>query len=200
MTGSDTMVQEDLIRSMETTADEKKAELIARAEKQAADLKADATASADEIRARYRAETAKAVESERNRLLYSVKNGLVKDLSGLRRELFDRAFDMAGKELESIRNSAGYPVCYRELIGEAIGELDMRDVVLHIDSRDSELCARALSELGVGCEVVQDLVCAGGLNASTKDGKVVIYNTIEARLEQAKNHLKLEIYSTLYGD
>jgi vacuolar-type H+-ATPase subunit E/Vma4 len=38
------------------------------------------------------------------------------------------------------------------------------------------------------------------LVVSTKDGKVVVSNTIESRLHNARELLKREIFSTLFGD
>jgi vacuolar-type H+-ATPase subunit E/Vma4 len=57
-----------------------------------------------------------------------------------------------------------------------------------------------LNELGWNSEIVGDLTSAGGLAVSTKDGKVVVSNTIESRLNNAKELLKREIFSTLFGD
>jgi vacuolar-type H+-ATPase subunit E/Vma4 len=48
-------------------------------------------------------------------------------------------------------------------------------------------------------DIVTDISCAGGLNASTKDGRFVIFNTVESRFERAKVLLKREVYAALYG-
>jgi hypothetical protein len=37
------------------------------------------------------------------------------------------------------------------------------------------------------------------LNAGTKDGRFIIFNTIESRFERAKVLVKQEVYATLYG-
>jgi len=39
----------------------------------------------------------------------------------------------------------------------------------------------------------------GGLVATTKDGKVVVLNTLESRLENARRRLRLRTFSMLYG-
>ena len=85
------------------------------------------------------------------------------------------------------------------MLKEAILELEGEEIQLHIDKRDENLCKKLLSELKLNCEIVTDITCAGGLNASTKDGKFIVFNTIESRFERAKVLLKPEIFATLYG-
>jgi vacuolar-type H+-ATPase subunit E/Vma4 len=46
---------------------------------------------------------------------------------------------------------------------------------------------------------VPDLHSAGGLIASARDGMVVVSNTVESRLEKAKDSLKLEIFAALFS-
>jgi len=71
---------------------------------------------------------------------------------------------------------------------------------LHIDPRDETLCRQILNELGRNSEIVTNLTSAGGLAVSTKDGKVVVSNTIETRLNNVKQLLKREVFSTLFGE
>jgi vacuolar-type H+-ATPase subunit E/Vma4 len=57
-----------------------------------------------------------------------------------------------------------------------------------------------LAELKLNCEIIEDITCAGGLNAATKDGRFIVFDTVESRFERAKVLLKREVYATLYGD
>jgi vacuolar-type H+-ATPase subunit E/Vma4 len=50
------------------------------------------------------------------------------------------------------------------------------------------------------CEVVANLTTLGGLNATTVDERLMVFNTLESRLERARDLMKREIMSTLYGD
>ena len=86
------------------------------------------------------------------------------------------------------------------MIQEAMHELEGEKARLHIDMRDENLCKQILDELNENSEIVVDLTSAGGLNVSTRDEKVVVFNTIESRLDKAKELLERQVFATLYGD
>ena len=113
--------------------------------------------------------------------------------------VFNHAFTEAQTILSSLRSQVNYPSVFRELLKETLSELEGQEIQLHIDKRDEMLCKKLLAELKSNCEIVTDITCAGGLNASTKDGKFIIFNTIESRFERAKVLVKLEVFGTLYG-
>ncbi|HUL62377.1 MAG TPA: V-type ATP synthase subunit E [Methanocella sp.] len=194
------MEHEDLMKSMDEGVEEKKVELRKKAEEAAKAIRCDAKTRAAEVRkARLDAAVA-AMKAERNHAFYATKNEMGKDLTAAKYRLFDRAFGAAAEALAGLRSDGGYPACYRQLVAEALGELDDPSGVLHIDPRDADVCREALDGLGERCGVVPDLQCAGGLNASSPDGKVVVSNTVEARLEKAKDRLKLDVFAALFGD
>lgn len=190
----------DLMKSMDEGVEEKKAEIRRKAEEAAKAIRCDALSRAKEIRKSRMEAAVAAAATGRNHALFTVKNELNKEMTTLKYRLFDRAFAEAGRALADIRSSEGYPGCYRLLVAEAMGELSDSDAVLHVDPRDGELCRTVAGELGARCEIAPDLPCAGGLNASARDGKVVVFDTVESRLEKAKDRLKLEAFATLFGD
>jgi V/A-type H+/Na+-transporting ATPase subunit E len=190
----------DLMRSMDESVEEKKAEIRRKAEEAAKAIRCDARSRAAEIRKSCRDKAVTVAEGGRNHALYATKNELNKEMTALKYRLFDRAFAEAGRALADVRGGEGYPGCYGQLVAEALGELGDGDPVLHVDPRDRELCGKVTGETGIRCETVPDLPCAGGLIASTRDRMVVISNTLESRLEKAKESLKLEIFATLFGD
>ncbi|MGA9139145.1 MAG: V-type ATP synthase subunit E [Methanocella sp.] len=198
--GDDVAERTDLMRSMDEGVEEKKAEIRRKAEEAAKAIRCDARTRAAEMRKSRMDAAMLAAGDEHNRTLYSVKNEMNKEMSALKYRLFDRAFTGAGQSLRDFRGNKGYAGCYRQLLSEALSELGDGDPVVHIDPRDESLCRALLAALGLQCEVSPDLQTAGGLIASTSDGKVVVSNTIESRLEQAKDRLKLDVFTLLYGE
>jgi vacuolar-type H+-ATPase subunit E/Vma4 len=198
--GGDIAEHTDLMRSMDEGVEEKKAEIRRKAEEAAKAIKCDARTRAAELRKSRMDAAVLAAGDEHNRTLYAVKNELNKEITSLKYRLFDRAFTWAGQSLRDFRGSEGYSGCYGQLLSEALGELGDGDPVLHIDLRDESLCRALLAIMDLHCEISPDLQTAGGLIASTRDGKVVVSNTIESRLEQAKDRLKLDIFALLYGE
>jgi V/A-type H+/Na+-transporting ATPase subunit E len=190
----------DLMKSMDEGVEQKKAEIRQKAEEAAKAIRCDAKTRAREIRQSRMDAAVAAAATSRNHALYALMNELNKEMTTLKYRLFDRAFAEAGRTLTGVRSSEEYPGCYRQLVSEALGELGDGDALLHIDPRDRELCVKVTGETGMHCETVPDLQCAGGLTASARDGMVVISNTMESRLEKAKDSLKLEIFAALFGD
>ena len=70
---------------------------------------------------------------------------------------------------------------------------------IHVDRRDLDLCTRTLVTLGIRCEALTDIESAGGLVVSSLDGLVMISNTVESRLERAREKKRLSVYAALFG-
>jgi V/A-type H+-transporting ATPase subunit E len=115
-------------------------------------------------------------------------------------EMIQSAFVEAKKSLDDLRDRESYKGRFKSMIQEAMHELGGEKARLHIDGRDENLCKQILDELNENCEIVVDLTSAGGLNVSTRDEKVVVFNTIESRLDRAKEFLARQVFATLYGD
>jgi vacuolar-type H+-ATPase subunit E/Vma4 len=193
------MTYENLIASMEVSAEKSIAEITQKAHREAEEIKKSAEAKADAITASYLESARKSVEMERNKLIYNIKAENKMRIIKEKDAVIQRAFSDAKKSLDSFRDDASYGENFKKMLQEAVHELEGENISLHIDARDGTLCRQVLDELGRNSEIVGDLTSAGGLVVSTKDGTVVVSNTIESRLNNAKELLKREIFSTLFG-
>ena len=193
------MTYENLIGSMEVGAEKRINEVMTKAHQEAEEIKRTAEAEAETIKASYFENAQKSVEIERNQLIYHVKAEtkmrVIKEKDGV----IQRAFAEAKKSLGDFRDRDNYKEHLKNMIQEAVRELEGQKVRLHIDKRDEHLCKQILAELSENSEIITDLTSAGGLNVSTRDEKVVVFNTIESRLNTARELLKREIFSTLYS-
>ena len=194
------MTNENLITSMEGSSEERIREMMKKAYKEAEEIKKHAEVKAKAIEKSYLENAAKSVETERNKLIYNVKAETKMNVTRIKDEILQKAFLDAKRELASFRERSTFKDAFKKMIQEAIDELDGKEVRLQIDKRDENLCKQILAEMNKNSEIAADLTCAGGLNASTKDEKVIVFNTIESRLHKATELLKFEIFSTLYGD
>lgn len=190
---------ENLMKSMDASAEEKIAEMMEKSAATASEIRKRARIKAEEIKKLHADSAANAVALERNKLTYLANNEARKQISGIRHGHFNDAFDQAKERLESFRGSPDYADSLRKMALEAFETLGEHDAVLHVDGRDEGLCRKIAEGLPGRCEVVADIHCAGGLNVSSRDGKVTIYNTVESRLEKARRRMRLEIFSILYG-
>jgi V/A-type H+-transporting ATPase subunit E len=185
---------------MEESAEERIKETMKKAYKQAEETIKRAEMNAEAIKKSYLEIAAKSIETERNKLIYDVKSKNKMNVTRIKDEMVQKAFLESRGKLSSIRERSTYGNTLKKMIQEAIDELDRKEVRLHVDKRDEQLCKQILSEMNKNSEIKADLTCAGGLNVSTTDEKVIVFNTIETRLDKAAELLKFEIFSTLYGD
>ena len=193
------MAFENLLKSVEESAQERERELREKAKKQAGEIREKAKKQAGEIQEATVREAEKSATIERNKLMYLTKGEIKEQGLRTREKVFDAAFDVAGERLAALRQDKNYPVIFEKLAREATSAMGERPFLVHIDKRDLELCIKTLAALNIRCEVLTDLQCMGGLVASSPDGLITISNTIESRLERIREHKKLEIHAILSG-
>jgi V/A-type H+/Na+-transporting ATPase subunit E len=193
------MSYENLIASVEVNAEEISKDMVEKANREAGEIRRDAHVKAERIRKMHRENASKAAESERNKLVSSANEEAKMRIMKAKDAIFQKAFVEAERNLSSVRSLPQYGDTFKEMVREAMRELEGETVVLHIDPRDEQLCRKTVQELQIQGDIVTDLDSAGGLVASTADGRYIILNTIESRLERAREILKPEIFSILYG-
>jgi len=194
------MDYDDLMKSMDASADEKKAELIKKARESAGQIEEEARKKADEIVNARISKASKALEVDRNKFLYEARTEARREIAGIKHEYFSRACDIADERLSTFREQSGYEDFFRRAMIEAIEALGEKEFVLHVDARDEQLCRRIMSSLGIECPVKADLSCPGGLNVSTPDDRIIVFNDIAARSKAARARRRLEIFARLFGD
>ncbi len=194
------MPYEQLIESVELCADDKIRAIKDRANQDAENIKTEAKGKDEIIKKRYLDTVKKTVDKERRKSLAKMNEENHMRLIRAKDDVFKHAFTEAQKILTSVRSQANYENIFRKLLKETLLELEGNEILVHIDKQDESLCKKLLTELKLNHEIVTDINSTGGLNASTRDGKFIIFNTIESRLERAKVQLKLEVFAALYGD
>jgi len=193
------MPYEQLIESVEQCAEDKIRGVKEKATRDAEEIVTEAAKKDEIIKKRHLDTVKKTVESERRKSLGKINEKTRMQLIQAKEAVFMSAFAEAQKNLSSIRGQPDYEIFFRKILTEAVHELEGEEIQLHIDKRDELLCKKLLPEFKLNCEIVMDITCAGGLNAGTKDGRFIIFNTIESRFERAKVLLKREVYASLYG-
>jgi len=194
------MAYENLLKSVEESAQEKERELRKKAQEQADEIRSDAKRLVEDIQTRTVKEAENAAAIERNKQLYLAK-GRIKEQALISREkVFEAAFELAGRQLSRLRQDDTYPAVFKRLAEEAISAMGGTPFVIHVDGRDLDLCKITLAALNTDCKILADLECMGGLVASSPDGLIAISNTIESRLERIREHERLGIHAILSGD
>jgi vacuolar-type H+-ATPase subunit E/Vma4 len=132
--------------------------------------------------------------SERARILHRARLDALYTVGSIREQLVDNAIAQTRERLASFRSDSGYPSILRRLTEEALAQLQSTNeagrLQLLADPRDEELLELILANLELNAEVRYELTCWGGLVAKGADGRVVIINTLESRLEHAATFLR----------
>ena len=193
------MAYEDLLQSVEESATEKEQELRRKAAAAVAGIAERAKRQAGEIRKAAVAEAERSIVAERNKALYLVRAENKELLIRAREAAFDEAFREAGLRLSTLRANPEYPEIFEKLLREATGTAGEDPVVVHVDPKDADLCKKTLSSLHLRAGIQTDLQTAGGVVVSQYNGTVVISNTVESRLERAREHNRHMIHAILSG-
>lgn len=193
------MAYEDLLKSVEESARDKEQELRNRAAAAVDEIKARAKNRAAEIRRAELNEAERAITTEKNKLFYLTKAENKELLIKTRGAAFERAFAEAESRLASLRSDPKYPAVFEKLLREAAGALGDDACVVHVDPRDEALCRKTLSVLGLSPAVRTDITTAGGMVVGLPDSSVVISNTVESRLQRARELKKKEVHAILTG-
>ena len=194
------MPYDDLISALKAGAQERITEIQDRAQAEAQKIQKDAEERAQITRSAYLEEAARSVKLERSKLISKAGAERRMALARVKDDLFQQVFARAAQQMTSARNHPAYRESFKKMVREAMEELAGEEIRMHIDPRDELLCRETLREMQRNCDVVTDLTTMGGLNATTADERLMVFNTLESRLQRAKELLKREIMSTLYGD
>jgi V/A-type H+-transporting ATPase subunit E len=132
---------------------------------------------------------------ERARILHRARLEALQITGNKREGLVDAALDRTRGHLEGLRTDAAYPEVLQRLTQETLDELgrsleELGGAQLDVDPRDRQLMEGILSGMKLNLEVNYSLNCWGGLIAKSEDGRVVIINTLEARLDRATPYLR----------
>lgn len=164
------------------------------AQARAGAILAQAYIEAEQIEADARAESSAPAGAERARILHRARLDALHILGEVREELVDTASARTRERLASLRSDPSYPEVLRSLAEEALAGLAASEGTDHsrvqADPRDMALLQSILQGLKIDVPVQYDLNTWGGLIASSADGRVVVTNTLERRLEQAMPFLR----------
>jgi vacuolar-type H+-ATPase subunit E/Vma4 len=188
---------EHIIRAMQVQADDEIGKINRAADEEAAQLIAEAESAAVAIRARHRARVEPLLATEAAGLQNEARLGALRAIANAREELITDAFAQAKDSLEQIRESMDYAAIFRALAQEAVQALGTdfsvgsgQSVTVRVDPCDTAVVHDVFADLGVNVEIETQAIPLGGLEETTRDGRIVIVNTLTSRLERARKILR----------
>jgi vacuolar-type H+-ATPase subunit E/Vma4 len=154
-----------------------------------------AGAGADRMREESCASAAVQAAAERARILHQARLEAIQIVGDAREALVDEALRRTREHLAHLRENGSYATVLRQLVTEALAELDSSGagastIGLVGDPRDVALLRDILFDIGLGSSATYELGCWGGVVARSDDRRVIAINTLEARLDRATPHLR----------
>jgi len=147
---------------------------------------------------------------ERARLIHRARLEAMQIVGEARKEMVDAALEQVRGWLANLRTDACYPDVLRQLLLEALAELrDVEqekttqpygEICLEADPNDQAMLEKLLQTLGLGLPVNYSLHCWGGVVAKGEKGRIVVINTLEARLERAIPYLRIYLAAFFEND
>jgi V/A-type H+-transporting ATPase subunit E len=166
---------------------------------------ADARMEAEQVKIDARAKAFSPAIKERARIIQQARQEALQIFGDAREVMVDSALDQIRGRLASIRTDPAYPQMLRTLLQEALTKLEesieeICKAQLDADPRDQEILEVFLAEEELDLLITYDLKCWGGLIAKSPDGRVVVINTLDARLESARPYLRSYLAALFEGD
>lgn len=187
-----------ILEAIRASARDQVREIEARADSQVYEILASARLEAKEIHEEACGEAAAPAAKERARILHRARLEALLTVGNMREKLVDTALERTRGFLVGVRTDQSYPVVLHLLTEEALDEIkaSLREagtIHLEVDPRDKNLMETFIPDLDLDLTVGYELDCWGGLVAKGEDGRVVVINTLESRLQRATTYLRHDL-------
>lgn len=192
------MALDDMLRTIEEEGEKRRQEILKRAGDEAKEIVKRAKEEAEAIKSEYIRRADSALQGEKARILGDAKLFVKKQVIQAKEKHIEEAFAEIAGEFEAMRTSEEYAKYFRRLLKETVANAEGK-LIVSVDKRDEKVASEAISEMSLDCELRTDLTCLGGLRATTLDGRITLTNTFDSRLERAKQFLKPEVATALFG-
>lgn len=185
------MALQDILHAMEVQVEADFTRLQEQSAATAREIRRSAEKDSAEIVARHHREILAPLRQERARRLNRARLESLRATSQARERLFVQALACARDRLATLRSSPEYPSILCALADEALEQVGV-EAVVRADPRD-EAVILSLRRRFRASRFEFDLSTDGGVEARTPDGRVIVRNTLEGRLEQAHETLRQRV-------
>ncbi len=190
-----------ILEAIRQAGDSAVSEIENRAYAQAREILINAQLEAERIKEQACEEVLAPATHERARIIHRARLEAMQIVGEVRKELVDTALEQVRSWLMNLRKDACYPEVLRQLVLEALAELSDieqaerlvqpdEQICLEADPKDRALIENLLQNLGLSLPVSYCLNCWGGVNAKGENGRIVVINTLEARLAKGIPYLR----------
>ncbi|MBP2624946.1 MAG: V-type ATP synthase subunit E [Nitrosopumilaceae archaeon] len=113
-------------------------------------------------------------------------------------EYIEKVFSTVTSKLENMARENEYSKFLSSLIDESIKTLGTSDIEVSINDKDETIIKSVLTKFTTVKLASKRIACLGGIKAKSKNGAMILDNTIDARLANMKPLIRKEI-ATKFG-
>lgn len=189
------MSLETILAAIRAAGDAQVSEIEAGARTQIYEIMATARLEAEDLEEEACNNTVAPASKERARVIHRARLESMQVVGGAREDLIEKTLERTRGVLAGLRTDRAYPDVLCRLLEEAIAELKSSvgegvQVQVEADPKDFDLLESMLRHMVLDLQVSYTLNGWGGLVARSKDGRVVVSNILETRLERALPFLR----------
>jgi len=188
---------EDILQALDDECREECREIFRRAEQEARQIMERAQAEAEAVRRARLEKLESEARSERISMLYSARLRSKNAVIAAKERVAEEALREAERRLEKLRERPDYREILESLIREGLTRVSGR-VVVRVDPADRALAEEILRGLGLDYELKDDLRTLGGAVVADEAERVTIINTVEERLNRAREKLRMQVSKVLF--
>jgi V/A-type H+-transporting ATPase subunit E len=192
------MPLQDIIGVLERYGTDEEDEVKARCDIQISEILEIAGDDAKKIREQCLHSMEKTIKGDTSKVLTEAKLQVRKQVIKAKEDSIEDAFKKAGENLRGLRKTVKYEKIMEDLITEVVDHCPS-DAVIRVDPADKALTQKIIDREGLKWEIKTDITCSGGLKAVSADGRVCFDNTFESRLDKAKQFIRPDVTTILFG-
>lgn len=175
-----------LLESIEKAAEKEKEKIVREAEKSAAEILVKAETETKKVLDDFKNEKDILLLTEASRIRNKARREIQEKLFNMKNEIINECFSEVLKEIDEIRkDKKQYRKIFKALLDESLVSFDeTKKLIAVINKKDEPLIDEMLrNQQGKKPKIDSSGEFSGGVIVMDSDGKKIVYNTFESRLE-----------------
>lgn len=193
------MALEDMLKTLESEGKKEQQTIIADAKERAAAILSKAKDEAKQIKQDEIDKALFNLAGEKAKMVNEARLHVKKEVVLAKEEGVTEIYSQVSEKLSKLRKSSKYPEILEKMIIDAIKHLE-GEMKVQVNDEDVDLAKKILSKNSISADVSGGLETFGGLVVTTDEGKIVIHNNLESRMEKAKQYIKADIMKMVYEE
>ncbi len=182
-------------------ADEDVQSLIEDANKKAKEIKENYEKKAEEMYSKIIEDAKKQIDDiSRTEKAQAISRSMRINIEG-QKDIIEDSMAILKEKFFEIPQKENYPDFLRYLLTEALNVIDTKKVTVKCRKEDKETISKVVSQISDGKKDIsisdEEVKIAGGVVIVSEDGKEIVENTLESKLEEIKELYLQELFSKL---